>query len=344
MKMSALNWSTVGIFVLCALQAPILYASSDPQIIEAAKKEGAVTYYTTMTVSQSQILVDKFQDKYPPIKVELFRTGGDPLLNKIQTEARGGLHAWDVVSGRGDMVLPLLKDKLIASYRSPEAKHIDRDLVDDDGFWTAFYVNPYVLGFNTKRVSKDELPKTYEDLLNPRWKDGKISIDDEAYGLLSGLIKAWGKEKAVTYFKKLAAQNPVVMRGNTNRVQLAVAGEYDLIIAYAPTIQRETSRGAPIDWVPLEPVPVQVNPAMLAADAPHTNAGKLFIDYLLSDEGQRMLIKFNRIPVREDIEPNPPRLFRGYKRIVEHPEEYKNFPQTVKLYQDIFGSRQVSGR
>ncbi|MGE5305906.1 MAG: hypothetical protein ACM3TN_21545, partial [Alphaproteobacteria bacterium] len=98
------------------------------------------------------------------------------------------------------------------------------------------------------------------------------------YGFMSGLIRAWGKEKAVAHFRKLAAQQPVVMRGNTNRVQLAVAGEYSLIIAYAPTIQRETSRGAPIDWVPLEPVPVQVNPMTLAANAPHPNAGKLFID------------------------------------------------------------------
>lgn len=335
--------SAIAFLIFAATFSPSR-AASDPKLIEAAKKEGAVTYYTTMTLSQSQKVVDKFQEKYPFIKAELFRTGGDPLLNKIQTEARGGLYAWDVVSGRGEMVLPLMEDKLLAPYRSPESKFISSDLVDNQNYWTAYYVNPYVLGYNTKRVKKDEVPRTYEDLLKPRWKGRKISIDDEAYGLLSGLIKAWGKEKAVAYFKKLAAQEPVVMRGNTNRVQLAVAGEYDLIIAYAPTIQRETSKGAPIDWVPLEPAPVQVNPAMLAARAPHPNAGKLFIDFLLSKEGQKMLGGFRRIPVREDVEPDPARLFRGYKRIVEHPEEYKNFSETVKLYREIFGLERVSGR
>lgn len=316
----------------------------ESRLTDAAKSEGKVVFYTTMTLSQSEKVVEKFEKKYPFIKVDLFRTGGDPLLNKIQTEARGGLNAWDVVSGRGDMVLPLMQDNLLAAYRSPESKFISPDLVDDQSYWTAYYVNPYVLGYNTKLVKKDQVPKTFEDLLDPKWKGNKISIDDEAYGLLSGLIRAWGKEKAVAYFKKLAAQNPVVMRGNTNRVQLAVAGEYDLIIAYAPTIQRETSRGAPIDWVPLEPAPVQVNPAMLAANAPHPNAGKLFIDFLLSEEGQKMLVGFRRIPVREDIEPDPPRLFRGYKRIVEHPEEYKNFSETVRLYHEILGLGQVSGR
>ena len=314
-------------------------AGSDAKIIEAAKKEGTVSYYTTMTLSQSKKVVDKFQEKYPFIKPELFRGGGDEVLNRIQNEARGGLYAWDVVSTRGDSVLTLRDAKLITSYRSPESKFVDRDMVDDEGYWTAYYVNPYVLGYNTKIVKKDEVPKTYEELLEPKWKGKKISIDDSAYGLLAGLIHAWGKEKAVEYFKKLAAQEPVVMRGNTNRVQLAMAGEYPLIIAYAPTIQRETSKGHPMDWVPLEPVPVQVNPMMLAAKAPHPNAGKLFIDFLLSKAGQKMLVGFRRIPVREDVEPDPPRLFRGYKRIVEHPEDYKNFNETIKLYQEIFGIR-----
>jgi iron(III) transport system substrate-binding protein len=331
--------SLTVVFLFC--QAPVSpsQAGSNPALIEAAKGEGAVSYYTTMTLSQSKKVVDKFQQKYPFIKPELFRSGGDAILNRIENEARGGLYAWDVVSTRGDQVLPLTDSKLITPYRSPETKFISQDLVDDQGYWTAYYVNPFVLGFNTKMVKKEEVPKTYEQLLDPKWKGKKISIDDSAYGFLAGLIRAWGKEKAIAYFKKLAAQEPVVMRGNTNRVQLTMAGEYYLIIAYAPTIQRETSKGHPIDWVPLEPVPVQVNPMMLAAKAPHPNAGKLFIDFLLSKEAQKMLVGFRRIPVREDVDPDPPRLFKGYKRIVEHPEDYKNFSETVKLYQEIFGLR-----
>ena len=328
-----------GVLLFSSWSVSAARAGSDAKIIEAAKKEGTVSYYTTMTLSQSKKVVDKFQEKYPFIKPELFRGGGDEVLNRILNEARGGLNAWDVVSTRGDSVLTLRDAKLITPYRSPESKFIDRDMVDDEGYWTAYYVNPYVLGYNTKLVKKDEVPKTYEELLDPKWKGKKISIDDSAYGFLAGLIHAWGKEKAVEYFKKLAAQEPVPQRGNTNRVQLTMAGEYPLIIAYAPTIQRETSKGHPMDWVPLEPVPVQVNPMMLAAKAPHPNAGKLFIDFLLSKEGQKMLVGFRRIPVREDVEPDPPRLFRGYKRIVEHPEDYKNFNETIKLYQEIFGIR-----
>ncbi len=327
------------VFLYCPLLHSSEQAGSNPKLVEAAKSEGTVAYYTTMTLSQSKKVADKFQAKYPFIKVDLFRSGADALLNKIQNEARGGLYAWDVVSGRGDMVLTLSQAKLLAPYHSPESKFISRDMVDDAGYWTAYYVNPFVLGYNTNLVKKEDVPKTYEQLLDPKWKGKKISIDDSAYGLLAGLIREWGKEKAVAYFKQLAAQEPVVMRGNTNRVQLAMAGEYPLIIAYAPTIQRETSKGHPMDWVPLEPVPVQVNPMMLAAKAPHPNAAKLLIDFLLSKEGQNMLVGFRRVPVREDVNPDPPRLFKGYKRIVEHPEDYKDFSHTIKLYQEIFGLR-----
>ena len=338
-KLILLILSASGFFCWQAFFSHAL-AGSNPKIIEAAKNEGAVAYYTTTTLSQSKKVADKFQAKYPFIKkVDLFRSGGDELLNRIQTEARGSLYAWDVASSRGDTVLTLMDSKLITPYRSPESKFISRDMVDDEGYWTAYYVNPFVLGYNTNLVKKEEVPKSYEELLDPKWKGRKISIDDSAYGLLAGLIHAWGKEKAVAYFKKLAEQEPIVTIGNTNRVQLAMAGEYPLIIAYAPTIQRETSKGHPMDWVPLEPVPVQVNPLMLAAKAPHPNAAKLFIDFLLSKEGQKMLVGFRRIPVREDIEPDPPRLFRGYKRIVEHPEDYKDFAQTIELYQEIFGLR-----
>jgi len=312
--------------------------SPNPKLVEAAKKEGELVYYTTMTLDQSKVVVDRFEKKYG-VKATLFRTGGGPLLNKIFTEARGGRYDWDVVVGRGEMVLPMIERKLVASYRSPEVKMIEEQLVDKEGYWTAYYVNSYVLGWNTKLVRKQDVPKTYEELLDPKWRGGQISVDTEAYGMLEGLKRVWGKEKAVNYFKRLAALEPVLKRGNTERVQLAVAGEYSLIVAYNQTIQRMTSRGAPIDWLPLEPSVTQVNPIMLAAKAPHPNAARLFYDFVLSKEGQEMLRGFQRIPVRKDVEPDPPRLFRGFKIAVEDPEAYKDFDASVKQYLEIFKLR-----
>ncbi len=336
-------WSrTVSLLIFSIFAIPSVSWSQgkpDPKLIEGAKKEGQIVYYTTMTLDQSKQTVDRFEKKYPFIKVTLFRTGGGPLLNKIFTESRGGRHDWDVVVGRGEMVLPMMQRKLLASYPSPESKMIDEQLVDKEGFWTAYYVNSYVLGWNTKLVKREDVPKTYDALLNPKWKGGQISLDTEAYGMVEGLKRAWGQEKAIAYLKKLAALDPVLKRGNTERVQLVVAGEYPLIIAYNQTIQRLTSRGAPIDWLPLEPAVTQVNPVMIGSKAPHPNAARLFYDYILSKEGQEELRSYQRIPVRKDVEPDPPRLFRGFKYVIENPEDYKDFDSTVKQYLEIFKLR-----
>ncbi len=334
------RWVEILVLTATLLAPAMLWAQSapDPKLIEAAKKEGVLVYYTTMTLDQSKSVADRFEKKYG-IKVTVFRTGGGPLLNKIFTESRGGRHDWDVVVGRGEMVLPMMQRKLLDSYKSPETKMIDAQLVDKEGFWSAYYVNSYVLGWNTKLVKREDVPKSYDALLNPKWKGGQISLDTEAYGMFEGLKGAWGKEKTLDYFKKLASLDPVLKRGNTERVQLAVAGEYPLIIAYNQTIQRMTSRGAPMDWLPLEPAVTQVNPAMIGAKAPHPNAARLFYDFMLSKEGQEMLRGMQRIPVRRDVDPDPPRLFRGFKYVIENPEDYQDFDATVKQYLDIFKLR-----
>ncbi len=313
--------------------------STDPKIVEAAKKEGEVVWYTSMALDQSKPVVDQFQKRYPFIKPTLYRAGGGALMNKVLTEGRAGKSFFDVVGGRGEMIQAFKEKNFLASYLSPETKMIDQDLFDKEGYWYTYYVVPNALGYNTRLVKSEEVPKTYEALLDPKWKGRKISMDNEAYLLLQGLITAWGREKAVDYMKKLAAQDPVLSRGNTERVTITGAGEYPLVIAYAHTVEREKFKGASIDWVALEPAVVEIDPLMIGSKAPHPNAARLFLDFLLSKEGQEMLVGFQRIPVRRDVEPKPARLFRGYQRVVERPDDYKYFSDNVKLFQEIFKTR-----
>jgi iron(III) transport system substrate-binding protein len=123
------------------------------------------------------------------------------------------------------------------------------------------------------------------------------------------------------------------------RVQLAAAGEFPLVIAYANIIQYLADKGAPLDWLPLDPAVISVNTVMLGAKASHPNAAKLFIDFTLSKEGQEKLWDFQRIPSRSDVEPKPTRLFRGYPRYVVHPEETRNLDEVTKLYSQILKTR-----
>jgi len=338
MKTGFLTLLVSVIFILQPASS-LSQVNTDPKIIEAAKKEGAVMWYTSMAIDQSKVVVDRFQQRYPFIKANFLRLGGGALMNRVLTEARAGKHLFDVVGGRGEMIQVFKERGLLAAYRSPETTMIDQDLYDKEGYWYTYYVVPNALGYNTKLVKKEEVPKSYEELLHPKWKGRKISMDNEAYLLLQGLISVWGREKALDYMKKLAAQDPVLSRGNTERVTITSAGEYPLVIAYAHTVEREKFKGGPVDWIALEPAVVEIDPLMIGSKAPNPNAARLFLDYLLSKEGQEMLLEFQRIAVRKDVEPKPARLFRGYQRVVERPDDYKYFSENVKLFQGIFKTR-----
>ena len=305
--------------------------------VDSAKAEGELVWWTTMAQDQSQKVIEAFMKKHPSIKATYWRSGTNGVHNKIMTEARFDRHSWDVVTYTAEVVLELKQKKLIAAYDSPERRNYSDDLKDDEGYWTAIYALPIGLGYNTKLVKKEEVPRSYDALLETKKRGWRISIDNEGEGLLSGLIQAWGREKAVRYLTKLATQNVVPGRGNTQRAQATAAGEFPLLVAYTHSIEWFKLQGAPIDWVNLEPSVVQVNPVMLAAHAPHPNAGKLFIDFILSKEGQSLLQSFHRVTTHNDVKPNPPRLIEGFKRVVLYPEEHQTLAEHSKLYKKIFG-------
>jgi ABC-type Fe3+ transport system substrate-binding protein len=326
-------------FVCLPIRPTHAQESPDPKIVQAARKEGEIVWYTTMSADQSNAFMTRFQQKYSFLKPSVIRLGGNALLSRIITEAKAGKSFFDVAHGTGEIVLPLMDMGLIAPYASPERKAFPDDLQDKRGYWTSVYVNSVVLGYNKNLIKGQPVPRSYEDLLHARWKGRKISVDSTYVTFLQGLISAWGKDRALDFLKKLAEQEPVVMRGSTVRVQLAAAGEFPLVIAYANIIQYLTEKGAPIDWVPLEPAVISVNTVMLGAKATHPNAAKLFIDFTLSKEGQEKLWDFQRIPSRGDVEPKPARLFRGYKRQVVHPEETQNLDEVAKLYSQVLKTR-----
>jgi iron(III) transport system substrate-binding protein len=311
---------------------------TDSKLVEAAKKEREVVWYTTTSLETSNVIAARFQKKYPFINLIFYRTGVAPLTSRILLEARAGKHEWDVVSGGGELFVPIMERGLIAQYRSPEGKMIDDDLIDKHGYWTAYTVTTFVLGFNKRIVRPQDVPKTYEALLQPKWKGQKIGVDTSA-GILHGLLPVWGKERAVAYFRQLATQETVPKEGTSLMVQLLSAGEMPVAIGSAHLYELFNRKGAPVDWVPLEPAVVRVVPTMLGAKSRHPNAAKLFYDFLISREGQEIIRSFNRPTVRKDVLPDPPKLIQGYKRVTMYPELYKNLPETQKIYNEIFGLR-----
>ena len=313
-------------------------AAAEPAVIEDAKKEGALVFYTTMDIQNSKPVIDAFTKKYPFIRGDLVRLGGTAMVSRIIAEAQAGAQKFDVAVGISPSYVPMREKNLIGPYLSPEFSSLYDDLYDPKGYWATVYLNTLVLGYNTKIISRNDLPKTYEDLLKPQYKQ-KFIIDIENHDVFYGLSQEWGQEKAVNYFKGLAKQEPVFLRGNTNRANFVSVGERSMTFVYAQVIERMKQTGAPVDWIPLEPVNVELNVAMLSAKAAHPNAGKLFIDYLVSKDGQELLKGFRRIGPRKDVKPDPPKLFEGFRRRVIVPDSYKNPREITRLHNDALGIR-----
>jgi len=312
--------------------------SAESNMTDAAKKEGAMVFYTTMDIQNSKPLLDAFNKKYPFIKADLVRLGGTAMVSRILTEAQAGASKFDVAVGISPSLTPMRERNLIAPYMSPEFANLYDDLYDAKGYWSTVYLNTLVLGYNTKVISRNDLPKTYDDLLKPQYKQ-KFIIDIENHDVFVALSQEWGQEKAINYFKALAKQEPVFLRGNTNRANFVSVGERSMTFVYAQVIERMKQTGAPVDWIPLEPVAVELNVAMLSAKAAHPNSAKLFIDYLISKDGQELLKTFRRIGPRKDVKPDPPKLFEGFRRRVVTPDNYKNLREITKLHNDALGIR-----
>jgi len=324
------------VLVLCHLHVTQAQ-TANPDLIAQAKKEGRVTWYTTVSIPESKQFMDMFEKQYPFIKVDLLRSGSGPLVNRIVSEYAARNYAADVLHGmssRGGFTV-LKQRNIIGRYESPERKFYSAELKDKEGYWSSTFQNTFVLAYNKRNVKPDDVPKTYEDLLKPMWKGRQIINDTDNFEWFDGLLKFWGRDKGMAYFRRLAHQDQIFQRGARGRIQLVAAGEAPLTIGYGPHAQSYVNQGAPIEWVPLEPVVVIVNTVSLAQRAPHPAAARLLIDFLLSKAGQVKLREMSRIPSRGDVESDPPRLIKGFKKLVQDIEN-ESMAESIKLFQQTF--------
>ena len=335
MKALLLALLVTGVFWQSVFARP--RSDLDMELVEGAKKEKKLAFYTTMDLPQTIEVVRDFAQKYPFLDLELHPLEADTLVKRIHDEARSGISTWDVLLGGGSFQ-SLLEANLVVSYHSPQREAVSDALNDSEGYWSGYYINPYVLGYNTTSVKEDEIPKSYNELLEPRWKGNRIAIDSKAHGLLRGLAAAWGEDKAVAYLKRLADQQPVMARASITAVDSLHTGNVSMVIARAPVIQGYKKKlGSPIDWIFLAPVVAQIDAVMLSAQSRSPNAARLFVDFVLSKEGQSILAGVQQIPVRRDMEPRSKPVVQGHPWFVERPDQHESFRKTVRLFREIFG-------
>ncbi len=288
------------------------------QLMEKARSEGKVVLYSIQTITDSARVIKKFEEKYPFLKVELYRATSPNLQNKIITEAKARKYIPDVIEIPGFNAALLKKERLYASYVSPENRAYPEGFKDPDGNWTSTYILPYLMGYNTKLLTRKDIPDTYEGFLHPRWKGKKIGFDTIGVEWFANMLKIMGEEKGMDFFKKLAAQRLSLRAGHALITDLVIAGEFPVGTVYPQQVDDRRKKGAPIDWVAVAPVIAKLSAIGLAAHANHPNAAKLYIDFTLSKEGQMVTVSNGRMPARPDMDAD---IFRAFQGVKIHPSD-----------------------
>ena len=319
--------------------------AADQALIDAAKKEGRVTWYTTQIVDQfARPAAEAFQKKYG-IKVDYVRADPIDIVLRISNESKAGKVEADVFDGTATAP-GLKKQGLVLKWTPDIAARLPPQYVDKEGFWVA--TNLYVLtpGYNTALVPPATRPKTYEDLLDPKWK-GKMAwsrspVASGGPGVVGLLIADMGEAKAMDYLRKLAKQD--ITNASVTARQLldqVLAGEYPISLGiFNHHAVISAGKGAPVDWIPMEPAMAVLSVISVTKDAPHPNAGKLLVDYLVSSEGQAFFRDADYLPVDPSVPPRDPRLTPEggkFRALYFTPEETQDKLQVwAKIFNDLF--------
>jgi len=315
-----------ALFFVCVLGTPLHGADSESlqrPLIEGAKKEGRLVFYTSVETEFARSLTTGFEVKYPFIKTDIFRSTHEKILSRLNVERNTGTYTADVVSVGEFETYHMQKRGFIVPYKSPFAAVYPEGFKDPDGYWTDLYDNLIVTAYNTKRVKRDELPKRYEDLLHSRWK-GRMVLDQNEDRWFANMLYLLGEKKGMAFMQTLAKQEVAIRSGRSLATQLLGAGEYDLqIVAYWYRPQLMKTQGAPVDWIAFEPAIIATHPISAVAKAPHSNTAKLFIDFTLSDEGQKIFVQRGRESAKPGLKPE------GY------PSHLKVFPSRVQLAEKL---------
>ena len=324
-----------AIFFLPGLVHAQTQSAEGARLIGEAKKEGKVVVYAAYSSADANAFKAAFEKKYPFIQFEYFRAGKDKLLSKYLTEIRSGTYLPDVYQASIFPVTTLQQMGLLTKYRSPEREAYPEALKDKEGYWTAVYLNAMTIAYNTRLVRPEDAPKSYEDLLLPKWK-GRMGLDLNKTEWYVAMLQVMGEEKGKKYMEALSKQKIQARDGNTITGQLLVAGEFPLVVSQYPTSVEELKKvGAPVDWIPLQPHMIYSIVIAVTVRSSHPAAGRLFVDFVLSEEGQLVMKGLSRIPARKDVLPNPPNLIQGHKLLVVNPaasEDYNRFNNEYHKY------------
>jgi len=267
-------------------------ASAQDARVDAARKEGKVVWYTSLALSSSEKVAKLFEAAYPGISVEVHRTGSQRILQRVMQELQANLKLVDVIhtSDAGHFVL-LKEKKLLMKYNPPAVDAFPPGFKDRDGYYYGLRATVNVIAYNSKIIPSAEAPRTWKDLLDPKWKGKLVTAHPGYSGVTATHVLALVHLHGWDYFKQLAQNKPMLVQSAVDPSGVVASGERPVAVNGGDyTFYQTKKKGNPVEIVyPKEGVPLVVSPTAIAAGAPHPTAAKLFTDFTFSKEVQQVL-------------------------------------------------------
>lgn len=310
-----------------------LYEGPDRQarLVEGARKEGALLLYATTPIEYLRVIIAGFEKKYG-VKVNLWRARSENVLQRIINEARGNAVSFDVVECITPPMEALRKEGLLQRVKAPVHSELASWGVPSHNEWAATQLYMFVQSYNTDKVKKEDLPKTYTDLLDPKWK-GRLSIEASDHEWFYEVIKQMGEEKGLKFWRDLVAANGLQVRtGHSLLNNLVGAGEVPLALTvYNSDPETLKKKGSPIDWFVIEPAIAIPNGVGVSRKAPHPHAAVLFYEYMLSEEAQQVLAKIGYVTSQKKI----PATFDKKLKVLDPEMLLNEYPKSNGLFEEI---------
>ncbi|MDB5729386.1 MAG: fbpA 3 [Noviherbaspirillum sp.] len=272
------------------------------RLIAGAKKEGELVLYGSMTAIDQEVFLEAFTKKYG-IKIKNWRSGSEGVLQKVVSEAKAGRFEADIVDNNVPEMEALHREKLLQPVKSPHHRDIMPAAIPKHGEWVGNSIDIFVQAYNTEKVKKEELPKTYRDLLAPKWK-GRLGIEGADHHWFAAVLDELGHDEGMKLFKEITSTNGIsVRKGHTLLANMVASGEVPLALTvydFSPPAMKQ--KGAPIESFVIPPAIGQLRAIGLLKRSPNPHAAMLYYDYMLSEEGQQILANRSRVPTSTKIE------------------------------------------
>ena len=314
-----------------------------PELVAAATKEGSVVWYASEDAQLVAAVAKAFEAKYPGITAQGERNGAERNFQRVSQEYGSNIHAVDVItSSNPGPVLYWKSHDMLARFVPSDVARFPANQRDADGYYATDCLTLAVMGYNTKLVKPDEAPKSYADLLDPKWKGKMVKAHPSYSGTIVTATLAMSKALGWDYIEKLGKQQVMQVQSAIDPPRKLALGERAVMIdgAEASALQVQ-EQGGPITIVyPTEGTPAVPLNGVLMKEAPHPNAARLFYSFLFSKEAQQIFVQYGFRSVNPDVaEPPTRKPFRDIKLLFTDPAEQEKAGEEIKSrYAQYFGT------